>query len=261
MGNCIYYECGPIGRKCMHGRQHDHNRMYMEFTRADDIYMHSYSKSCSPLKLGQWVTQLKQLLQADVWTPTKSVNSPLLDNLMELALNATTLGKTRDSKMRQMADMPWWGHLEETVSVYMSQFFKYVVREGLYIMQTLDNEGNVESFEAFKRATIKDTVRPYKWAFGIWEESSNKAENATFARFCGEAYEEDVEEGEHNPARNAMPYLKLPVQKPCDEEVEQIQPLLQHIRDSLCAGDEADFREFMAWIAHVAKFPNKKIGW
>ncbi len=64
-----------------------------------------------------------------------------------------------------MPDMPWYGQLEETVSTYISQFFKYVVREGLYILQTLDHEGHVDSFEAFKRGTITDTVRSYKWGF------------------------------------------------------------------------------------------------
>jgi hypothetical protein len=262
-GNRIYYDCGSTGRKCRAGRHHDHNRFYVEFTRAGDMMMHCYSKDCCDVdvKLGQWVSNVMQLLEADVWGPTRSVNPRLLDTLMELALDATTKGKTRDSKLRQMQDMPWWSQLEETVGAYISQYFKYVVRERLYIMQTLDHEGNVERFEAFKRGTITDTVRSYKWGFNIWDESSYKSEHATYARFCGEPYDEDVEEGEYNLARNAMPYLKLPIEQPTDEEIQQIQPLLEHIKESLCGGDEDDYHVFMSWIAHVAQKPNAKIGW
>ncbi len=69
----------------MHGRHHDHNRFYVEFTRAGDMMMHCFSQQCAePLKLGQWVSDVRQLLDADVWGPTKPVNPRLLDTLMEL---------------------------------------------------------------------------------------------------------------------------------------------------------------------------------
>lgn len=42
---------------------------------------------------------------------------------------------------------------------------------------------------------------------------------------------------EYNLAKNAMPYLHLPREAPVPEELEQIQPLLDHIHASLCAGD------------------------
>ena len=35
-GNRIYYECGPDGRKCIHGAQHKHNRTYVEFRRSGE---------------------------------------------------------------------------------------------------------------------------------------------------------------------------------------------------------------------------------
>lgn len=66
-GNRVYYECGPNGRKCMHGRHHDHNRFYVEFTRAGDMMMHCFSQQCAePLKLGQWVSDVRQLLDGDL---------------------------------------------------------------------------------------------------------------------------------------------------------------------------------------------------
>jgi len=84
--------------------------------------------------IGQWVSDVRTLLDADVWGPTRTINPRLIDNLRELAIESTTKGKTRDKKLKQMPDMPWWSQLEETIGAYFSQFFKYVVRESLYIM-------------------------------------------------------------------------------------------------------------------------------
>ena len=261
-GNRVFYDCGPNGRKCMQGRHHDHNRFYVEFQRSGEMTMHCYSEACKvPLPLGFWVANVVQLLNADVWGPTRTVNSYLIGTLYELALDSTNEDKTREAKTKQMPNMPWWRQLERTVSAYFSQFFAYVVRECLYIMMTLDNDGSVDSFLAFPRGKIADTVRPYKWGFGIWEESSYKVEHATYGHFVGEPFDGDVNPGEFNLCQKAMPYLQLPKEAPVPEEIEQIQPLLDHIKASLCAGDEKDYKVFMQFIAHVALKPNVKTKW
>ncbi len=260
-GNRIYYEAGLNGRKCKQGRTHQHNRFYVEFKREGDMRMHCFSDACAkegPLGLGQWQTDLHQLLDSDCRAPGKEVNPRLLTNLRELAIEATTMGRTRVSKLMQMPDMPWSRKLEETVGRYLSHYFKFIVRESLYIMQTLNHEGDMETFQAFQ---IADVVRGYKWAFTIWEESDYKLEYATCARFCGEPFDADVEEGDYNLSKNAMPYLNVPYEEPTSSEIEQLQPILDHIRSSLCADNHEDYEVFMAWIAHVAKWPNKKIGW
>ncbi len=101
-------------------------------------------------------------------------------------------------------------------------------------------------------------VLPYG---GLWEESSYKVEHATYANFLGEPFDDDVNPREFNLCQKAMPYLQLPKEAPVAEEIEQIQPLLDHIKASLCAGEEKDYTVFMQFIAHVAKFPNKKTKW
>lgn len=68
IGNRIYYECGPTGRKCMKGAHHDHNRAYVEFRRLREMYFYCHSDKCPrPMRLGCWATQLSHLLNADVW--------------------------------------------------------------------------------------------------------------------------------------------------------------------------------------------------
>ncbi len=86
-------------------------------------------------------------------------------------------------------------------------------------------------------------------------------EHATYANFLGEPFDDDVNPREFNLCQKAMPYLQLPKEAPVAEEIEQIQPLLDHIKASLCAGEEKDYTVFMQFIAHVAKFPNKKTKW
>ena len=264
MGNRIYYTCGPNGRKCRDGRHHDRNRAYVEFGRSGDMHHHCYATACKdegPTFLGYWVSDLLNLLDSDVWGPTQKVDADLLHNLKELAIESTTLGKTRDSKLRQMPDMPWYKRLEDTVSRYLSHYFVFIIREGLYIMQTLTEDGSYDSYQAFPRAKVKDTVRSYAWSFDIFEHSAYKQKYATLARFCGEPFDADVEADEYNLSKNAMPLLQINPTKPSEEDVKTIQPLLDHILSSLCAGNEDDNNVFMGWIAHVAKFPNKKIGW
>lgn len=224
--------------------------------------MHCYSNSCEhPLKLGQWVSDVKQLLDADVWGPTSTINPRLIDNLRELALESTTQGKTRDSKFKQMPNMPWWSQLEETVGAYFGRFFVYVVRESLYIMQTLDTEGRMEKFLAFPRGKIADTVRPYKWGFSIWEDSSYKMEYATYDNFVGEPFDDDVQPGELILCRNAMPYLSLPKQAPASEELEQIQPILDHIKASLVLARRRTTRSSWAgWPTWPSTPTGKSVG-
>lgn len=149
------------------------------------------------------------------------------------------------------------GQLEETVAAYCSQFFAYVVRESLYIMMTLDTEGGTDTFLAFPCGKIAGIVRPYKWGFTIWEELCCKVEHATYANFVGEPFDDDINPGEFNLCHKAMPYLQLQQEAPLEKEIQQIQPLLDHIKSRLCAAEEKDYHVFMQFVAHVAKYPNR----
>lgn len=52
-GNRIYYECGPVGRKCIHGAQHKHNRVNVEVRRSREIFFTCFSHKCkNPLRIG-----------------------------------------------------------------------------------------------------------------------------------------------------------------------------------------------------------------
>ena len=77
-------------------------------------------------------------------------------------------------------------------------------------------------------------------------------------QLCAEPFELDVPANAFNLCANAMPLLNLPYLKPTDSEIDVIQPLLDHIRQSLASGVEKDYNSFMMWLAHVVRKPNVK---
>ena len=107
-GNSIYYDCGPQGRKCMEGSRHERNRFYVEFEKSGDMVRHCYSESCpKPKRFGQCVSDVRRLVDADVWGPTSKINPYLIGTLLQLALEASTEGKVRETKIKQMPNTPW----------------------------------------------------------------------------------------------------------------------------------------------------------
>ena len=83
-------------------------------------------------------------------------------------------------------------------------------------------------------------------------------ENATCFNFVGEPSDDDVETGQYNLSKNAAPYLFPPKDKPVKEELEQIQPPLDHIKASLCAGEEKDYEVFMGWVTLCCQVPQQE---
>ena len=56
---------------------------------------------------------------------------------------------------------------------------------------------------------------------------------------------------------NKMPNLVIPYSVVTAEELTIIQPLLDHIKDCLCAGVEEDFAHFTQWLGHLAQKPDR----
>ncbi len=131
----------------------------------------------------------------------------------------------------------------------------------MYIQRTLGPDGEMLDFRTFNRKELGDHVKPFEWAFKLWESSTYRMESATLDQFCAEPFESDVPAKHFNLCANAMPLLSLPYMKPTTSEIDTIQPLLDHIQQSLVSGDQTDYLSFMKWLAHVVKHPNKKTGW
>ena len=128
-------------------------------------------------------------------------------------------------------------------------------------MQTLDTEGNMEKFQAFPHGKIAVTVKGYMWGFKIWEDSAYKMERAMCSNFVKSPSMMTGKMGNITCPTTPCPTFTYLGPHLVPKDTDQIQPLLEHIQASLCAGEETDYAVLMAWIAHVAKYPNKKIGW
>ncbi len=131
----------------------------------------------------------------------------------------------------------------------------------LYIQRRLGPDGELLDFRTFGRKELGDHVKPFDWAFKLWETSTYRMESTTLDQFCAEPFESDVPAKHFNLCANAMPLLNLPYMKPTTSEIETIQPPLDHILHSLVSGDQTDYMSFMKWLAHVVKHPNKKTRW
>ena len=105
---------------------------------------------------------------------------------------------------------------------------------------------------------IKSVVTPYARGFNIWNMSPTRTERL---RFVGKPIDNTIGPDEHNMCANKMPNLRIPYTIVIAEELTIIQPLLDHIRDCLCADVEENFAHFMQWLAHLAQKPDRKTGW
>ena len=260
-GNHIYYECGPSGRQCMHGAHHEHNRAYVEFRRSGEIYFTCFSHKCpQPLRIGCWATKLNHLLHADVWGPSTKVDGRLLDRVYRLASDACD-GKTLTARQLNILDQDRFITFEDTIAAYMSHFFVFIEKQLMFIERTLGPDGELLTFSSFSRKSLADHVKPFEWAFKMWETSTYRIESATLEQLCAEPFVSDVPANAFNLCANAMPLLSLPYLRPTDSEIDVIQPLLDHIKQSLVSGVEKDYNSFMMWLAQVVRKPNVKTKW
>jgi hypothetical protein len=58
-----------------------------------------------------------------------------------------------------------------------------------------------------------------------------------------------------------MPLLKTERRTLSEADIAELQPILTHIREVLCAGSTPDYESLMAWLAHVVQDPAEKTGW
>jgi len=157
------------GRKCAYGCQHQSNNFYVDFQRSGAIAYHCHAAGCSskrPVTIGQWCEDgLNSMLNSpSMWQPGCNVDAALLKNLENKARRATP-------KKERMQDQNWYPDVEETICRYLSNFWVFVSNPSVYVLQTLDSEGNVATYQRYDGGKLKNVVQPYEWAFRTWNTS------------------------------------------------------------------------------------------
>lgn len=245
------------GRNCMQGKHHDSNNFYVELQRNGNVNFHCFASDCckSNTVIGKWITSLDQMLADNqLWQPGPTVDAALLSNTMHLATKQTP-------KKEQLSEQPFYDRLTDRVCEYLAHYFVFVTSSVLYVKQKLDEHLKVCDYERFSDKQLGPIVRPYKSAFYIFDSSWQRDQFATKSRFVGQPWDERTKPDEYNLCAGLMPLLAEPARQLDTEELAQIQPILNHIKDSICSSNETDYKHLLAWISHVCQFPERKVGW
>ena len=250
------------GRQCINGAQHDRNNFWVEFQRSGNIKFRCHSSACqnSPL-IGRYCNDLQRMLDSNMFVTGKDVDAHLLQNLERLAIAATP-GKSKGARYTAVTEQDFYPRLESIVCEYLSHYFVFIKDPSVYVSQMLDSDDfSVSHYKDYSTDKLKNVTKPFQWAFNIWDQSAYRTLYGSKRTFGGSPWADKLPEDEYNQCANAMPLLAQPVQTPTSEELLLIQPLLQHIHNCLCGSNDTYFQQFMAWTAHIAQQPDKKIGW
>lgn len=246
------------GRKCCYGDRHDSNNFFVNLERSGRMTYTCHSSRCSDKKelgLGEWCDGLDSMLaNTDMWQPGNRIDATLLRTACDYARRSTP-------KKEKQVDQDWYPQYEQTVCNYLSNFLVFITEPAIYVLQTRDADGNVLTHNRYDSKRLSNVVKPYDAAFQMWDRSHLRDSMATKARFVGQPWDSRVAPDEYNLCAGMMPLLTAERKQLTADELEQLQPILTHIKEVLCAGNEQDYQHLMAWIAHVAQDPAEKVGW
>jgi len=125
------------------------------------------------------------LYSTTMWKPGCKIDASLLHNMQVQA-------ELRTPKKQKQHHQSWWPQLEQVVVRYMSNYFVFVSTPSVYVYQTLDSEGDVQSYVRYDGSKLANLVMPYKWAFKIWNESHLRETMATKVKFVGQPHDDRV---------------------------------------------------------------------
>ncbi len=245
-------------RNCVYGPRHDSNNFFVAFERSGNVNYHCYGSEClprQPVCLGQWCSGLDTMLvSSEMFAPGLNLDAALLHNLKQLAVKNTP-------KKEKISQQPWYDELEQRVCTYLSNYFVFVSTPAVYVRQTLDIDGGVFDYVRYTASQLKSVTKPYAWAFDIWDNSHLRETMATKVKFVGNPWDCRVRPQEYNLCAGMMPLLKQSKRSLSEEDIQELQPILDHIKDCLCAGNQLDYTNLLAWLAHIMQDPAEKTGW
>ena len=246
------------GRNCAYGPRHDSNNFFVAFERSGNVSYHCYGSECQPRQpvcLGHWCDGLDAMLaSSEMFAPGPNLDAALLHNVKQLAVKNTP-------KKQKISQQPWYDELEQMICAYLSHYFVFVSTPAVYVRQTLDIDGGVFDYVRYTASQLKSVTKPYAWAFDIWDNSYLRETMATKVKFVGNPWDCRVRHEEYNLCAGMMPLLKQSKRNLSEEDIQELRPILDHIEDCLCAGNQQDYTNLLAWLAHIMQDPAEKTGW
>lgn len=149
--------------------------------------------------------------------------------------------------------------MDQTITRYLNRFLVHTKGEDLYVVKQLQYSSTIsDKFVVYQANRFKTAFQASSYCINIWQHSTGKQVRQ---RLAGNPYRERVAPDEFNLPDGAMPLLDLPDRQLTAAELLVLQPILDHMLNSMVSGKQSDCDIFMDWCAWVAQHPDKKIGY
>jgi hypothetical protein len=239
------------GRKCITGKGHDRNNFIVDLRRSGHVYYRCLSKNCTarhPHAIGMWHTDLLADLDSKLQPNTNEPNVHLLRELHDYY-------EAEAQRIKQKPEaVPGFATTELAVVKYLNHYWAFMSASDEFIMFKLDAAGDYLSYTMCGKTPANHTA-PYAFWFARWRSHANRQQ---LYSTISDPTQPHIVNGSFNRGANLMPRYHADRLEVTEADIAIIQPLLDHMRDIMCAGNEEYFHNFLQWQALAARFPDKK---
>lgn len=255
--NEMYCTTNPGGRCCLDGKQHDRNNFSVTFRRTGHLYFRCLSSKCpnhTPQLIGTWLDEcsmyrkIKERLQ-----PSSSIDIVYLKQLMRFYQ-----GERKAKKLEDVEEVPGWDEVMQHVTWYLNHYMGFVTKDCCYLMYKLDPSGEYLSHEVYSPDQMKQQVKQYMPLFVKWDAHEDKR---MYSSVVSDPRVRSISIGsDFNRAAYQSPMFHMEKIDMTEDNMQIIQPILDHIRSILCNNNESDYLYFIKWMAKIARDPAYKSG-
>jgi hypothetical protein len=242
---------GSNGRKCITGKNHDKNNFVVDLRRSGHVFYRCLSSRCSakhPQAIGMWHSDLLADLDCKLQPNTLEPNVELLSKLQ-------TYYEAEAERIKQKPEaVPGFATTELAVVNYLNHYWAFMSASDEFVTFKLDAAGEYMSYTMCGKTPANHTA-PYAFWFSRWRCHANRQQ---LYSTISNPTQPHIVNNSFNRGANIMPRYHSDRLQLTDADIAVIQPLLDHMKNVMCAGVEEYFLYFLAWQALAARFPDQK---
>lgn len=264
VGNTMYCLTDPAGRVCWDGTQHRRNNFVLTFRRNGQLMYRCFGSGCGmhdSQEIGRWFDGYSDMMKRldALLVPGPEPDKVLLQYLHSLVMaevNELSQQPGRKGKVEPHM-LPDWGRLQSAVTRYLNHYWAYIEETDIFVMHKLDAAGNPTQAHYRSDNSTGSLSRAYSFWFSLWDKSAYRRGFDRIVSVPGQPMAIDTR---YNIAANLMPNLGMNRRNLSQADAECIQPILEHQRLYLCAGQQEVFEYWMKWQARIFQHPAQKTG-
>jgi hypothetical protein len=150
--------------------------------------------------------------------------------------------------------VPGFSKTELAVVKYLNHYWAFMSATDEFVKFDLDAAGEYVSHTMCSKTPSNHTSQ-YAFWFSRWR---CHAQRHQLYSTISDPTQPHIVNGSFNRGANLLPRYHADRLDVTAADIAIIQPLLDHMRDIMCAGVDRYFRYFLAWQALAARFPDKK---